>query len=92
MGNQNSNSNESNNVTTEGPAKPTETRLPGAALGGAEQRAAVDHVDYEKSPNPDIEMHLDGEDDSLYSDGLDIGDDTEPLAGTNGDGPKGIKG
>jgi hypothetical protein len=35
---------------------------------------------------------LDGEDDSLYSDGLDVGDGTESWAGTDGGAPKGIKG
>lgn len=88
---QNSKSNETNVVTAGGVAKSTDTRLRGGELGGAEQRSAVDHADYQKSRNPDIELHLDGEDDSLYSDGLDIGDD-EPLAGTDGNAPKGIKG
>lgn len=92
MSNPNSNSNESNTATIEGTAKSTETRLRGEAVGGAEQRSAPDHADYEKSRDPDSELHLDDEDDSLYSDGLDIGDDSEPLAGTDGNGPKGIKG
>lgn len=69
----------------------TEAHLRGA-VGGPEQRAAVDHTDYEKSRNPDSELRLDDEDDSLYSDGLDIGDDTEPLAGTDGDNLTGVKG
>jgi len=73
-------------------AKSPRPRLRGAALDGAEQNVAVDHADYEKSRDPDTELHLDGEDNTLYSDGLDIGDDTEPLAGTDGPGPKGIKG
>jgi hypothetical protein len=42
--------------------------------------------------NPDAELRLDGEEDSLYSDGLDVGHDTESYAGTDGDAPKGIKG
>jgi hypothetical protein len=29
---------------------------------------------------------------SLYGDGLDVRDDTESYAGTDGDAPKGIKG
>ena len=32
------------------------------------------------------------EDGSLYNDGLDIGDDADTLAGTDGASPKGIKG
>jgi hypothetical protein len=69
-----------------------ETRLRGAELNGAEQKSSVDHTEYEKTRNPDAELRLDGEDDSLYSDGLDVGDDTESWAGTDGDAPKGIKG
>jgi hypothetical protein len=65
------------------------SRLRGAALEGSDQKTAVDHTDYEKSRNPDSELHLDDEDDSLYADGLDIGDDGEPLAGTDGNAPPG---
>jgi hypothetical protein len=67
-------------------------RLRGAALDGAEQKSSVDHIDYEKGRNPDAELRLDGEDESLYSDGLDVGDDTESWAGTDGSAPQGIKG
>jgi hypothetical protein len=84
-------SNESNIAAGE-PAKPTKSRLRGAALQGADQKTAVGHTDYEKSRNPDSELHLDREDDSLYADGLDVGDDDEPLAGTDGNAPKGVKG
>jgi hypothetical protein len=75
-----------------GGAKSEDTRLRGAALDAPDQKTSVDYVDYEKSRNPDAELHLDGEDDSLYSDGLKIGDDSETLAGTDGNAPKGIKG
>ncbi len=92
MSNQNSNSSESAAGAAEDFAKSKETRLRGQALDGAEQRSAAEHADYEKSRSPDTEVHLDGEDDALYNDGLDIGDDSEPLAGTDGDSPKGIKG
>lgn len=68
------------------------TRLRGAGLDGAEQKSSVAHTDYEETRNPDAELRLDGEDDSLYSDGLDVGDHTESYAGTDGDAPKGIKG
>jgi hypothetical protein len=68
------------------------TRLRGSALDGAEQKSSVDHTDYEETRKPDVELRLDGEDDSLYSDGLDVGDDTESYGGTDGDAPKGIKG
>jgi hypothetical protein len=69
-----------------------EPRLLGAALGGAEDKSSIDHTDYEETRNPDAELRLDGEDDSLYSDGLDVGDHTDSWAGTDGDAPKGIKG
>ena len=55
-------------------------------------KSAVDHVDYKKSRNPDTELHLNGEDDSLYDDGLDLDDDTDTLAGTDGNTPGGVKG
>ena len=90
MGNQNVN--ESNGVMPEGPATAEESRLRGEALEGAEQKMAVAHADYEKSRKPDSELHLDEEDDTLYNDGLDIGDGSLPLAGTDGNRPKGIKG
>jgi hypothetical protein len=60
------------------------TRLRGDALDGAEQKSSV--------RDPDAELRLDGEEDSLYSDGLDVGDKTESWAGTDGGAPKGIKG
>ncbi len=86
-------SNESNIAAGEGPAKPTKSRLRGAGLQGADQKTAVDHTDYEKTRNPDSELHLDQEDDSLYADGLEVGDDSEPLAGTDGNTPPGgVKG
>ena len=68
------------------------TRLRGDALDGAEQKSSVDHADYEETRDPDAELRLDGEEDSLYSDGLDVRDDTESYAGTDGDAPKGLKG
>jgi len=69
-----------------------ETRLRGEALEGPEQRRNIEHAKYEKSRDPGVELRLDGEDDTLYADGLDIGDNSLTLAGTDGDRPKGIKG
>jgi 3'-phosphoadenosine 5'-phosphosulfate sulfotransferase len=80
------------NVATDQEASSGESRLRGESLGGAEQKASVEHIAYEKSRQPDAELLLDGEDDTLYNDGLDIGDDSLPLAGTDGNRPKGIKG
>ena len=64
--------------------KDEETELRGKDLDGSEQKDAVDHSVHEKNRNPDTELHLDDEKDSLYSDGLDVGDDTETLADTHG--------
>ena len=61
-----------------------DSRLRGKALEGADQKDAVDHADFEKTRNPDTELRLDGEEDTLYDDGLDVEDDTETLADTHG--------
>ena len=61
-----------------------ESRLRGKGLEGSEQPSAADHTEYKKKRNPDTELHLDGEDDSLYEDGLDIEDDSETPFGTQG--------
>jgi hypothetical protein len=67
-------------------AAASERRLRGAALKGAEQKSAADHTAYEERRNPDTELRLDGETDTLYNDGLDLEDDSgETLAGTRGD-------
>ena len=66
------------------PDTAAERRLRGDALEGAEQKGAANHAAYEKRRNPDTELRLDGEPDSLYSDGLDIEPEPEPLAGTRG--------
>ena len=90
MGNQNLNG--SNGAAPDQPANSAESRLRGEALEGAEQKAAVAHAEYEKSRKPNGELRLDGEEDTLYKDGLDIGDNSLPLPGTDGNRPKGIKG
>jgi hypothetical protein len=69
-----------------------ERRLRGDALEGSERKKAADHGAYERSRNPDTELHLDGEKDTLYNDGLDIDeeDPDDPLYGTR-DNSSGIK-
>jgi hypothetical protein len=57
-------------------------KLRGTALNGSERKTAADHVEFETERNPDTELHLDGESDTLYSDGLDIEEDFDTLAGT----------
>jgi hypothetical protein len=86
------NSDAPTNDGTEAAPDLVKTRLRGDALDGAEQKSSVDHADYEETRDPDAELRLDGEEDSLYSDGLDVGDNTESWAGTDGDAPKGFKG
>jgi hypothetical protein len=60
--------------------KTGETRLRGAKLKGSDQKDAVDHV----RTDPDAAVHLDGEEDTLYDDGLEVGDDSDTLMGTRG--------
>jgi hypothetical protein len=60
-----------------------ERQLRGKNLDGSDQKDAVDHTDYEKNRNPDAELHLDDETDTLYNDGLDVEDDSETLADTH---------
>jgi hypothetical protein len=86
MGNDNSPSNgKSKNEAV------AEQKLRGDAMTGSERNAAADHAEYEKTRNPDTELHLDGEEDALYSDGLDIKEDTGTLSGTRGTSPGTIK-
>lgn len=59
-----------------------ENELRGDALDGSERKKAVDHTAHQKARNPDTVLNLDDEEDTLYSDGLELEDDTPPL-GTN---------
>ena len=61
-----------------------EKKLRGAALNGSERTEAVDHSEHERERNPDTELHLDGEKDTLYSDGIDVEEDSDTWAGTDG--------
>jgi hypothetical protein len=66
-------------------AKADESRLRGKGLKGAEQKSAADHTTYEERRNPDTELRVDGEVDTLYDDGLDLEEDSdETPAGTRG--------
>jgi hypothetical protein len=89
MGNANSSdqqnpSDEQNSSEKDSPATSGERRLRGDDLGGSEKKRAVDHTDYEKQRDPDTELRVNDEEDSLYDDGLDIEEDDSPLAGTRG--------
>jgi hypothetical protein len=59
-----------------------ESELRGEALDGAERKRAVDHTKHEKTRNPDAALHVDGEEDTLYDDGLELEDDSAILANT----------
>jgi hypothetical protein len=61
-----------------------EDRLRGRNLGGAESPKSADHVDFEKRRDPDTTLRTDGEEDTLYNDGLEIEDDSRPLTGIDG--------
>jgi len=62
-----------------------ESELRGDALTGPEQKRAVDHAERQKARNPDTVLNVDNEEDTLYSDGLELENDTPPL-GTDRDG------
>ncbi len=79
MGNDNSPTDDRSAIDSAG-----EPKLRGIALKGAEQKAAADHVEYETGRNPDTELHLDGEADTLYSDGIDVEELFDTPAGTDG--------
>jgi hypothetical protein len=61
-----------------------ESNLRGAALSGSDRKKAVDHVAYEKARNTDTTLRLDGEEDTLYDDGLEVEDHSGPLTGKDG--------
>ena len=65
--------------------KSGESTLRGSALDGSEQKKSVAHTAFEKTRNPDATLHLDGEEDTLYDDGLEVDDDSSgPLTGKDG--------
>jgi hypothetical protein len=61
-----------------------EVELRGVALNRSERTDGVAHSDRERARNPDTELHLDGEKDTLYSDGIDIEEDFETWVGADG--------
>ena len=70
------------------PADPThssgEETLRGDPLAGSERQRAADHTEFAKKRNPDTVVRVDNEEDTLYSDGLEVEDDTPPLTNTDG--------
>jgi hypothetical protein len=61
-----------------------ENQLRGGALTGSEQKRAVDHTAFEKKRNPDTVIRVDNEEDALYTDGLELEDETPQLVTTPG--------
>jgi hypothetical protein len=64
--------------------KTGESTLRGSTLDGAEQKKSVAHMAFEKTRNTDETLRLDGEEDTLYEDGLEVDDDSPPLTGKDG--------
>jgi hypothetical protein len=64
--------------------KSGESHIRGRDLGGSERDLAPDHVDYAKRRKTDDVIRTDGEKDSLYDDGIELDDDSDPLTGING--------
>ena len=54
-----------------------ESTLRGAALDGSEQEKSVAHTAFQKNRSTDTTLRLDGEEDTLYDDGLDV-DESAP--------------
>jgi hypothetical protein len=79
MGNDNSPSDDRSTIDSSG-----ERKLRGTALKGSEQKTAANHVEYVTGRIPDTELHLDGEADTLYSDGIDVEEEFDTPAGTRG--------
>jgi hypothetical protein len=61
-----------------------ESTLRGAALDGSEQEKSVAHAAFQKTRNTDTTLRLDGEEDTLYEDGLEVEDGSGPLTGKDG--------
>jgi hypothetical protein len=61
-----------------------ESTLRGSALDGSEQKKSVAHMAFEKARNTDTTLRLDGEEDTLYEDGLELEDGSAPLTGKDG--------
>ena len=75
-------------IQTDGDGVPIDTTgeasLRGAALEGSEQKKSVAHSVADKTRNTDATLRLDGEEDTLYEDGLELEDDSPPLTGKDG--------
>ena len=61
-----------------------ETRLRGGSLTNDGKRTAADDPATQQSEDTDQVLRTDGEEDTLYEDGLDLEPDSHPLTGING--------
>ncbi len=63
-----------------------ESKLRGGTLQGPEQKSSVDHEAHEKARDTDAVLRVndDGEEDTLYDDGLEVEDDTPTIVNTDG--------
>jgi hypothetical protein len=61
-----------------------ETRLRGGSLTNDGKHSAVDELEKEQSQDTDEVLRTDGEEDTLYEDGLELEPDSHPLTGING--------
>ena len=61
-----------------------ESRLRGGPLSRDEPRGAVDSVAQQQSVGTDRVLRTDGEEDTLYEDGLELENGSRPLTGVNG--------
>ena len=59
-----------------------EDKLRGEALDGSERKGSADHIAYDKARDTDKVVRVDDEEDTLYSDGLELEDDSPVLANT----------
>jgi hypothetical protein len=67
-----------------GTDRPGETRLRGGALSKDEVRTDVERTAQAQSEDTDQVIRTDGEEDTLYDDGLELENDSRPLTGVNG--------
>jgi hypothetical protein len=61
-----------------------ESRLRGKALDGSDRDGAADHVKASQDRTPESILRTDDEEDTLYDDGLELEDDSQPQSGTDG--------
>ncbi len=83
MGNDNATNDDRSTTDSAG-----ERNLPDGSLKGSEQKAAADRAESETERDSDEKLQLDGDTtaktETLYSDGIDVEEEFDTLAGTHG--------